>query len=224
MELIGLRVKAEKQPSGMWLRSMMARRGLLIAVEGIDGAGKTTQAKRLTRWLNRKGIRAVYTSEPTNGDVGRLIRRYLSGNLEYSAEAVALLFAADRLNHLDTLIKPSLRRGLTIVSDRYLHSSLAYQAASTGKRDWVRRINEQAQPPDIAILIDVDEEEALKRLKGRGSSVFEERSFLSRVRRNYLSFVKAGELVRVDGNRGKDDVARSVISCVERWLKRNVQQ
>ncbi|MEM3095406.1 MAG: dTMP kinase [Nitrososphaerota archaeon] len=194
------------------------RRGRLIAVEGVDGAGKTTQARTLTRWLNREGFRAVYTCEPTQGPVGRLVRKHLSGRLKLSEETVALLFAADRLEHLRTFVKPYLKRGFTIVSDRYLHSSIAYQTALTGRPDWVEQINGLAPEPDLSILLDVPVGMAIERLRLRRSERYERMRFLRRVRRNYLRLVRSGRMVLVDGRGGRGDVAHMIAEKVRRHL------
>jgi len=192
--------------------------GVLIAIEGIDGAGKTTQARGLTRWLNRRGLRAAYTSEPTNGSIGRLVKKHLSRSSKYSEETVALLFAADRLEHLTKFIEPKLRSGITLVADRYLHSSIAYQTAATGRTEWVRMINSQARKPDVSILIDVSVDVALKRLS-RKKFIYEKASFLEKVRSEYLRLVEDGEMVKVDGEGSKEEVSQRIIEYVETWLE-----
>ena len=192
-------------------------RGLLIAIEGIDGAGKTTQARVLASWLRRNGVKARYTSEPTSGEIGALIRKHL-GRRRYSEEVVALLFAADRLEHVRTVIEPSLSKGITVVADRYLHSSIAYQTASTGRREWVRAVNSLAPAPDLSILIDLPVEEALRRIKRR-RYLYEHREFLERVREEYLNLAKEGHLIVVDGMGRKEKVSTKIINVVRRFLE-----
>jgi dTMP kinase len=199
---------------------MAKRRGYLIALEGVDGAGKTTQARLLTRWLGKVGVKAVYTYEPTDGPVGRLVRKHLAGRLRFSEEVAALLFAADRVEHLNTVIRPALMRGVTVVSDRYLHSSIAYQSASTGRRRWVEQINSLAPEPDLSIFIDIPVETALKRLRVRRSEIYERRKFLRSVRRHYLRLVRSRRMVLVDGVGSRGEVAGRVIEQVKRAIMR----
>ncbi|MEM2975935.1 MAG: dTMP kinase [Candidatus Bathyarchaeia archaeon] len=197
----------------------MKKRGLLICVEGLDGCGKTTQAKILVKKLRRIGYNAVYTAEPTSGKIGRFIKKYcLHGGKRVSNIVEALLFAADRYEHVATEIIPALKDGKIVVSDRYLYSSLAYQGAAGLNLDWIRRINEHAIPPNLAIFIDVEPNTVIKRLKPK-KSVMENLETQRKVREVYLKFVENGELVRVDGNKSKREVAKEILSTVLNFLK-----
>jgi dTMP kinase len=111
-------------------------RGLLVALEGIDGAGNTTQARLLARWLKRRGMEVLLTKEPTRGDVGRLIRARLRKGVK-DPLVDTLLFAADRAEHVAKVIAPGMRRGLVVVTDRYVESSIAYQGAEGADPSWV---------------------------------------------------------------------------------------
>ena len=103
--------------------------GALIVIEGIDGSGSTTQSEMLLHWLQRIGIPATATSEPSHGPIGRVVRRHLGRQVELGGpEAEALAFAADRMDHVVSEVVPALARGVTVVADRYYLSSLAYQA------------------------------------------------------------------------------------------------
>ncbi|RLG03632.1 MAG: dTMP kinase [Thaumarchaeota archaeon] len=192
--------------------------GLLIALEGIDGAGKTTIAKMIVERLDRRGIEARYTMEPTRSLFGRILRDMaLESGVDPRLEA--LLFAADRIYHLEKVVKPLLARGVIVVSDRYLHSSLAYQSVTTGDSRWVEELNKFARKPDLGIYLDVRPSEGLKRLKRRKTR-FEDESFLEKVRRRYLEYVRLGELVRVDAERPLNDVFSEVAMIVEETLRR----
>ncbi|RLG05487.1 MAG: dTMP kinase [Thaumarchaeota archaeon] len=192
--------------------------GLLIALEGIDGAGKTTIAKMIVERLDRLGIEARYTMEPTRSLFGRILREMaLESGVDPRLEA--LLFAADRIYHLEKVVKPLLARGVIVVSDRYLHSSLAYQSVTTGDSRWVEELNKFARKPDLGIYLDVRPSEGLKRLKRRKTR-FEDESFLEKVRRRYLEYVRLGELVRVDAERPLNDVFSEVAMIVEETLRR----
>jgi dTMP kinase len=196
----------------------MADRGIFICVEGLDGCGKTTQAKLLVKRL-RGDYDAVYTAEPSDGKIGKLIKgRYLHADKRGSAVVEALLFAADRLEHLKSGVLPALNEGKLVVSDRYVYSSLAYQGAAGLDLKWIEKINEHAVRPDLALFIDVEPETVIRRLK-RKRSVMENLETQLKVREIYLRFVDEGALVRVDGNRSKTEVAREIASTVKGFLK-----
>ncbi|MEM3770555.1 MAG: dTMP kinase [Candidatus Bathyarchaeia archaeon] len=199
--------------------NILGKRGFFICVEGLDGCGKTTQAKILVKKLRRIGYDAVYTAEPSCGKIGRFIKRYcLHGGKRVSSIIEALLFAADRYEHVETEIIPALKNGKIVVSDRYLYSSLAYQGAAGLNLDWIRRINEHAIPPDLAIFIDVEPNTVIKRLKPK-KSVMENLETQRKVREVYMKFVENGELVKVNGNKSKREVAKEVLSTVLNCLK-----
>jgi dTMP kinase len=117
--------------------------GALIAIEGIDGAGSTTQTEMLMAWLGRAGIPAIFTSEPSKGPIGVTMRLHLGRQLDLGGpQAEALGFAADRMDHVASEVAPALEKGLTVVTDRYYLSSLAYQALSCDL-GWLLEINNQ---------------------------------------------------------------------------------
>ena len=192
--------------------------GFLVSFEGVDGAGKTTIARRLVRWLRGRGFAARYTREPTGGPYGRLLRRPEYGR-RVDPRVEALLFAADRLYHLERVIEPLLGEGYVVVSDRYLHSSLAYQGASVGDLGWVEELNRFARRPDLGILLDVRPGVGLGRLRRRRSR-FEREEFLSRVREIYLRYVDRGDLLRVDAEKPLEEVFSEVVEIIERFLER----
>lgn len=197
----------------------MAKRGAFICIEGIDASGKTTQARRLVRNLRRKGIDAIYTTEPTSGKVGRLIRRYvLDRKRRVPIVVEALLFAADRVEHVETEIKPALENGKVVVCDRYVYSTLAYQGAAGLDLKWIELINRFALVPDLALFLDVPPEIVVKRLK-RKRSVMETPQNQQRVREVYTRMVNEGRLVLVDGNKSVGDVSRAVLSVVLDFLE-----
>jgi len=193
-------------------------RGAFICIEGLDGCGKTTQAKLLVKKL-RKSHNAVYTAEPSRGKIGAFIRKsYLYGEKRLSSIVEALLFAADRLEHIENEVLPALRQGRLVVSDRYIYSSLAYQGAAGLSLEWIEKINEHALRPDFAIFIDVDPKIVMHRLKPN-KSVMENLETQQKVREIYLKFVEKGALFRINGNRLKNEVAEEIFSVVLRFLK-----
>lgn len=132
----------------------------------------------------------------------------------------ALLFAADRIDHVEKEIKPALEKGNIVVSDRYVYSSLAYQGAAGLDLKWIKEINRLALPPDLAIYIDVPPDVAVKRMRRR-KSVMERLETQRKVQEVYMQFVKNEELVPVDGNRRKEKVAKDILMVLLDFLKNN---
>ncbi|MEM2971484.1 MAG: dTMP kinase [Candidatus Bathyarchaeia archaeon] len=194
------------------------KKGFFICVEGLDGCGKTTQTKLLVKNLRKIGYDAVYTAEPTRGKIGRFIRRHcLHGEERLSAVVEALLFAADRFEHVKNKVVPALNDGKIVVSDRYVYSSYAYQGAAGLDLKWIEKVNAHAVRPHLAIFVDVEPEIAVKRLKPR-KSVMEDLETQRKVREIYLDFVDKGELVRVNGNKPIKVVATDILRVVNEFL------
>ncbi|RLF09317.1 MAG: dTMP kinase [Thermoprotei archaeon] len=200
-------------------------KGLLIALEGIDGAGNTTQARLLARWLRRLGLGVVLTKEPTKGAVGRLIRRRLRRKVR-DPFLDTLLFAADRAEHVASVIDPALQRGLVVVTDRYVESSIAYQGAEGADMGWVEAVNSFAPRPDLTIVLDIHPSQALARKKGVREG-FEDEDFLLRVReilkaraceRGYVVVDASKEVtkVHVDVKRAAEGLVKSAFPSIKR--------
>ncbi|HMK95277.1 MAG TPA: dTMP kinase [Candidatus Limnocylindrales bacterium] len=191
----------------------MSKNGVFLCIEGLDGSGKTTQAQILTERLS-KSHKAVYTAEPSRGATGTFIRDCcLYGEKRLPTVAEALLFAADRVEHVENEIKPALAEGKLVICDRYVYSSLAYQGSAGLSLAWIEKINSHALQPDFAVFIDVPPERVLERLQ-RKKSVMENLETQQKVRSVYLEFVKKGELVLVDGDKPKAEVADALYSRV----------
>jgi dTMP kinase len=140
---------------------------LLIALEGIDGSGTTSQGQRLVERLRAAGHTVHLNAEPSTGPVGLLIRDALGKRVPISDRVLAVLFAADRLDHLEREIEPHLDAGDLVLTDRYLLSSLAYQSTAN-PLDWVATLNDRARRPDASILLRVTPEVAAERRAIRG--------------------------------------------------------
>jgi len=197
----------------------MAKRGVFICIEGIDASGKSTQARWLVRNLRRRGFDAIYTTEPSKSEVGSFIRRYiLQRKRRVPAVVEALLFAVDRVDHVESKIEPALESGKIVVSDRYVYSSLAYQGAAGLDVGWIEQINRMALPPDLAIYIDVPPEVVVKRMRRR-RSVMETLKNQRRVREIYTQLVREGHLVLIDGNRPASEVTQNILAVVLKRLK-----
>ena len=210
---------------------MKRRRGLFLVLEGLDGAGTTTQAQRLFVWLLARGRRPHLTAEPSRGPVGTQVRQVLSGRLrgaegrDFDPRALALLFAADRLDHWETEIRPHLEEGCDVISDRYVLSSLAYQAVSTGDAPWVASINAKAPPADLTVFLRVAPAVALRRRYAASAQreIFEIPEFQRKVHRAYgraLSrMVDTGErVVEIRGDGNMEAVGLAVTRAVEPLL------
>ena len=196
----------------------MRRKGVFICVEGLDGCGKTTQSKFLVRRLVKMGYDAIFTAEPSREKIGKLIKKYvLHGGKRVSSIVEALLFAADRFEHVDKEVIPALKEGKIVVSDRYVYSSLAYQGATGLYLDWIEKINEYAMLPDLAVFVDVEPEIVIRRLKPK-KSVMEDLETQRKVREVYMKFVEKGQLVKIDGNRSKKEVAGDILKVVLKFL------
>jgi dTMP kinase len=193
-------------------------RAFFIVLEGGDGAGKTIQAKLLCSALRRRGYKIHATAEPSKSDVGKLIRRSVLQKRKISPESEALLFAADRFLHLESEIRPALSAGTTVVCDRYMYASFAYQGAQGVDREWLRAINRFAEKPDLAIYLDVPSNVSLRRIR-RKKSVMETFGLQQQVREEYAKLVESGELVAVDSNRPIQNVAGDILALVADRLR-----
>lgn len=158
---------------------------MFIAFEGIDGCGKSTHAGLLAEWLRQRGRDVVLTAEPTDGRIGQLIREILKGNVEVDPRTLALLFTADRVEHVKE-IRGALEAGKDVITDRYYYSTVAYQAAQGVDRKWLLDMNVFTLKPDLVIFLDVDP--ATGEGRARSGEVFEKRDFLEKVRMEYRKF------------------------------------
>jgi len=205
------------------------RAGRFIVIEGIDGAGTTTQARLLGERLRAAGRKVHVTAEPSGGAIGALVRQVLSGRLRgrppdgpFDAEALALLFAADRLDHARAEVLPALAAGIDVVSDRYTLSSLAYQSLTTGDARWVEQINGRAPSPDVTILLAVRPAVAFARRRSASHAreIYEQAAFQRRVAASYGRAARVlrrrGERVElVDGGARPESVASAIDRIVD---------
>ncbi len=197
----------------------MKKKAFFICIEGLDASGKTTQAHRLVRNLRQRDFEAVYTTEPSSGEIGRFIRACILQRKKRVPSVVeALLFAVDRIDHVERGIKPALQKGKVVVCDRYMFSSIAYQGAEGLNIGWIEEINGSVLPPDIAIYLDVPPEVVVKRME-RKRSVMERLQVQRRVREVYMKLVESGRLTLIDGNRPADEVSKDTLKVVLDFLK-----
>ena len=197
----------------------------LIVLEGLDGAGTTTQARRLVAHLNSKGRKAHLTREPSDGPIGKLIREMLTGSHTIPDQSLSqgtfgLLFAADRLDHLQREVDIQLAAGATVVSDRWYHSSLAYQGTGAD-RDWITTLNARARKPDLTIFLSVRPEVAAARrvAAGRVQELFEDMRMQEEVAAGYKATISElsaqGERIEsIDGEASPDAVFGAIVALV----------
>ena len=203
----------------------MNNKGRFIVFEGIDGSGKTTQARRLAAALEERGHTVFLTAEPTAFPTGKTLREALGGRIKKSECEMALMFVEDRIAHnkhpqegIDTLID----RGVTVICDRYYYSTLAYQGQSTDY-EWVKSMNllcPDIRKPDLCIYVDLLPEQSLERIsRGRDSvEIYENVETLTKVREQFLSVIndlsKTDNIRIINGYRTEESVAQDVLAAV----------
>lgn len=201
--------------------AVASARGVFVTLEGGDGVGKSTQAQRLQEWLDAEGYTTVRTREPGGTEVGKLVRDIvLHHRGEIVARAEALLYAADRAQHVATVVRPALERGDIVIQDRYFDSSLAYQGAGRVLgREEVRRLSLWAVDgliPDVTVLLDLDPEIARERREAQRKPFdrleAEEAEFHENVRREFLALADAepARFLVVDASQPADEIAAAV--------------
>ncbi len=208
--------------------------GKLIAIEGIDGSGKTTQAHELARLLNGAGHSAVYTKEPTNGAIGKFIREILIGKKQFEPFAFQYLFVADRVQHLEE-VKKYLADGKIVVSDRFFWSSVAYGGADRGidfKKDQDGDLLLSAfgilSPyhrfivPDITFYLSASPENALERLSKirHNADIYDKLPKLKNIALGYEWLIKKfqEEFVIIDANKSREEVSKELFEQVKKRI------
>lgn len=204
----------------------MNTRGKFITFEGCDGCGKSTQLKMFNEYLTKENIPHIFTREPGGGKISEAIREILlSGkNMEMTDECEALLYAASRVQHLSDRVEPALQEGKLVICDRYVDSSLAYQAYARGLGvDFVSKINAFALTkyrPDVTIFIDLTPEAAFLRKHGADENDRLEQAgmaFHKRVYEGYKQLAKdePDRIVCVDGTKSPDGVFADVLKALK---------
>ncbi len=189
-----------------------------MVLDGIDGCGKSLHSRILHDELLAAGYRTFRTMEPSNGVIGRFIKHSFLQSRKTSPEIEALLFAADRFDHLHYEILPSLKNGSVVISDRYVHSSLAYQGAQGIDLDWIKKLNSFAIRPDLSIYLDVPPDVGLRRKRGP-PSVLEKFELQKKVREAFLELASSGEMIVIDANGSIDEVKHRILSLALNALK-----
>lgn len=194
--------------------------GMLIAIEGLDGAGLSTQAALLARYLRGKSKKVLLTKEPTSSPIGELIKSILSRNHGVSLLALQLLFAADRAEHLEKEIEPTLKANTIVVSDRYILSSLAFGSVDNDL-EYLKQINSRFRMPDLTVIIDTPPKVCLERIhKARDNiELFEDVRRLEEVRKRFLALKNYFDnTFIIDGDREKEEVSKDIRVVVEHTI------
>ena len=184
---------------------------MYIVFEGIDGAGKSTQIQLLKEWLEANGLCVETLVEPTDSEVGKLIRKILQrpdATDDNVQKTLGLLFAADRMLIMDKLNDESK----VIISDRSFISSLAYQEPA----DWISVLNRYAKKPDLLLLLDLDVKKSVSRTDGEDT--FENEEFLTGVRENYLKLAENYNCEIINANNGVNKVSADIKKAVAPYL------
>ena len=179
----------------------MTQKSIFIVLDGIDGSGTTTHSNLLKGFLETKGLKVHLTKEPSDSEIGLLVRKYLK-NKEIPPITDALLFAADRSLHFFGEIKEKLNHGFIVISDRYIESSIIYQSLQSDfiSIEWVKNINKFVGKPDLTIILDIDPKISLARKTQQELEKFEDTSFLDKVRALYLKRAKEENYFVVNSN------------------------
>jgi dTMP kinase len=197
-----------------------------VVLEGLDGAGSTTQLNLLAASLREQGRAVELTKEPTNGPFGATSRQAIEGRVEVDPVAMALCFAADRRDHVTNGyngIERMLAAGSWVLCDRYVVSSLAYQSAEQVPLEWLLEINRFVPPPDLTVYIDTPPDTCWERVAARSSNVerFHDLAALKEVAAAYEDVLSrpavVGHLIRVGGDQPPDVVAAEVLEQVVAW-------
>lgn len=192
---------------------------MYIVLEGIDGAGKSTQTELLRQWLEKQGYNTKTIVEPTDSSIGLLIRNELKkpeSTEDINQQMLALLFAADRLTLKQEILESKSTEKI-ILSDRSFYSSICYQNNQSIEPEWVYLINKYTPKPDLTIILDLDEKEALKRCDRE--EVFEELSFLTTTRKNYQKLLTTEDnIIMIDAAPSLEEVQKAIQEKIKEKL------
>ena len=197
-------------------------KGIFIVFEGPDGSGQSTQADLLEKWFQSRNVKVYLTKEPTSSLIGGIIRSILKGEWDVSMRTLQLLFSADRAHHLKREIIPYLEKGINVVSDRYILSTLAFGSPQESL-DWLKQINSNFPEPDLTFILDVPGKVCAERIaKSRfGFEIFETTDKLERTRENYLGlkfYHKNTHAIKGD-HRSPDEIHKEIVAIVEEYCK-----
>jgi dTMP kinase len=212
-------------------RGVYADTGVFVCFEGGEGSGKSTQSRRLHDWLAAEGCSVLLTFEPGDTEVGRELRRIVldPATGELSDRTEVLLYAADKAEHVDTVVQPALDRGEVVITDRYVDSTLAYQGAGraldVAEVERVARWATHDLRPHLTVVLDLEPAAGLGRFTGRDRIEGESLEFHQRVREAFLRMAHAdpGHDLVLDARRPVDEIAVAVRDRVAPLLAQAVR-
>ena len=197
------------------------KKGIFIVFEGLDGSGKSIQITMLRDWLKKKRINAIITKEPTDNITGNILKLTLRME-KLAPQTDALLFAADRAEHIDKIIKENLKKGKVIIQERYVYANIAYQTAQGVSERFVKNINDFAMKPDLVFLLDVPAELALQRnwnvLYFTPGKFEKSIQFNEKVRKKYLELARKYGLHVIDATKPQEEIFDEVVKKVSQVL------
>jgi dTMP kinase len=197
-------------------------KGLFIVFEGPDGSGQSTHTELLAKWFEKKGRRVLVTKEPTNSLVGGIIRAILKKEWKVDMKTLQLLFTADRAHHLNTEINPLVNKGVYVVSDRYILSTLAFGSIEEDL-EWLKQINSKFMIPDLTFILNVPGKICAERIaKSRFSfEFFESADKLEIIRNNYLKLKDFYPNTHVIKSYDKsiEEVHKEIVNIIEDYCK-----
>ena len=194
--------------------------GKFIVFEGLDGSGQSTQADLLADFLQEKAQRKSFghtgvavTKEPTSSLIGGLIRGQLNHDWKSTPECLQMLFAADRLYHIEKEIIPLLERGITVICDRYFYTTIAYGTVDIKDSEWLTQINKKVLLPDIVFLLKVSPKVCIQRIatNRHGFTLFEQEEMLEKIWKNYVPLTRKYKNMNIiNGEQPPDKVAKDI--------------
>ncbi len=197
---------------------------MFIVLYGISASGKTTQKMLLKKWLESKGYKVLTTEEPSNLEIGKIIKRIIRGEITFPRKALVYLFVADRIHHTEKVIRPALEKGFIVICERYYLDTIAYHLLEGHSRDFLEEINKVELLPDFSIYIDISPETSLKRMGGECKKIYEKEDVLRKVRKNFLDLIEEykerEEIYVVNGERSIEEVFREIKGIVEKKLNK----
>jgi dTMP kinase len=197
-------------------------KGIFIVFEGPDGSGQSTQADLLEKWFEKRNVKVYLTKEPTSSLIGGIIRSILKGEWKVNMRTLQLLFSADRAHHLQREIIPYLNKGINVISDRYILSTLAFGSPQENL-DWLKKINTNFPEPDLTFILNVPGKVCAERIaKNRfGFEIFETVDKLEKTRQNYLDlkfYHKNTHVIKGD-HKSPKEIHKEIAKIVEGYCK-----
>lgn len=202
------------------------KKGILIVLEGIDGAGKTTQAEALIKRLNKRGLKVLFFREPSEGKWGRLIKQKAAQEDSLSPEEELDLFQKDREENVRLNLKPALKKKKIILLDRYYFSTMAYQGAKGIDPEYILRLNQKfVVEPDLVFIMDLEADIGLSRIQNRKNRdlLFEREDYLIRVR-EIFNRIRGENIRHIDARLSQTEVTGIIEKEILQYIKHHIDE